>query len=101
FKTCCIGFGLLAFAPAIIACFRPSNCRFSMSMAYIRYVVYNVLGAVFYLGRLPERLFVKSRVSDAILHLILLGSALTFSVTLLNAYESPKNPVGIRCAWWD
>jgi hypothetical protein len=81
---------VLALTPAIWAHLYVSPCRHMMVTEYILFLRYNSLGGLLYLSRLPEKLRLGLHTSRFALHLILVGSAVAYSMKLITAYGAPR-----------
>jgi predicted membrane channel-forming protein YqfA (hemolysin III family) len=95
FKWACVEFGLLTLLPTLYAFARTSASRYPMVPEFIKYLGFNTVGGLIYVLRPLETwgLFTNLKISHFLMHVGIIGAAITFSGTLLEAYSSKTSPV--------
>jgi hypothetical protein len=101
FKISCAVFGVLAMILALYTCFHDLPCWYLMALDYVKHFVFNALGVCMSLAKLLESLTVHNSLSSCfVMHLILVGTVITFSNQLLATYSSSKMLLEVPCQGW-
>jgi hypothetical protein len=87
--------GLFTLLPTLYAFARTSTSRYPIVPEFTKYLGSNTIGGLIYVLRPLETwgLFTDLKTSHFLTHVAIIGAAITFSGTLLEAYSSKTSPV--------